>query len=196
MLSKPRVALIVVATLLIISQPVLAQLAPQGGAPACTTDADCDDGLFCTGAEQCVNGNCAAVSACPPGINGCVKVNAICDEDTDTCLDEPDNSLCDDGLFCNGAEFCDPTSGQCQQGLICPAAIVGCKVFGACDEDQDECIFELQDELCEDGEVCDPEGQCGEPIPTLSEWGMILLMMALLGTGIYYLRNRDRFSPA
>ena len=29
----------------------------------------------------------------------------------------------------------------------------------------------------------------GEPIPTLSEWGIILLAAALLGAGIYYLRK-------
>ena len=33
-----------------------------------------------------------------------------------------------------------------------------------------------------------------EPIPTLSEWGLILLMMALLGIGIYYLNRRDNQS--
>ena len=33
-----------------------------------------------------------------------------------------------------------------------------------------------------------------EPIPTLSEWGLIFLTMTLLGTGIYYLRSRDPYS--
>ena len=107
-----------------------------------------------------MDGSCVALSACPPGINGCVKVGAICDEENDTCLDEPDDSLCDNGLFCDGAESCDPTSGQCQPGLTCPAAIDGCKVFGACDEDQDECISELDDELCEEGEFCNEGGRC------------------------------------
>lgn len=50
---------------------------------ACTTDADCDDGLFCTGAESCIDGTCAAVSACPPG-GGCL--NPVCDEASDQCL--------------------------------------------------------------------------------------------------------------
>jgi len=50
---------------------------------ACTTDADCDDGLFCTGAESCDNGTCVAVSACPPG-GGCL--DPVCDEATDQCL--------------------------------------------------------------------------------------------------------------
>ncbi len=160
MLSKTRLALIVVAALLIIfQQPALGQVAPQGE-PGCTTDDDCDDGLFCTGAESCVDGSCVALSACPPGVNGCVMVGAICDEENDTCLDEPDDSLCDNGLFCDGAEFCDPKSGECLPGLTCPAAIDGCKIFGACDEDQDECISELDDELCDEGEFCDAGGQC------------------------------------
>ena len=105
MFSKPRMALIVVTALLMISQPVLAQVGPQGEGPGCATAADCDDGLFCTGAESCVEGGCVALSACPPGINGCVRVGAICDEENDICLDEPDDSLCDNGLFCDGAEF-------------------------------------------------------------------------------------------
>ena len=132
----------------------------QGVGTDCAVDADCDDGLFCTGAESCIDGFCAAVSACPPAINGCVQVGAICDEETDTCLDEPDDSLCDNGLFCDGTEFCDPKSGECLPGLICPAAIEGCKIYGACDEDLDECISELDDELCEAGEFCHPSGQC------------------------------------
>ncbi len=160
MFSKPRMALIVVTALLMISQPVLAQVGPQGEGPGCATAADCDDGLFCTGAESCVEGGCVALSACPPGINGCVRVGAICDEENDICLDEPDDSLCDNGLFCDGAEFCDPTTGQCQPGLTCPAAIDGCQIFGACDENQDQCISELDDELCDAGEFCNPGGQC------------------------------------
>ena len=96
MFSKPIVALIGVAALLIIAQPVLAQVVPQG--TDCTIDDDCDDGLFCNGVEFCRDGFCVAVSACPPGIMGCVMVGAICDEETDTCLDEPDDSLCDNGF--------------------------------------------------------------------------------------------------
>ena len=31
-----------------------------------------------------------------------MKVGAICDEENDICLDEPDDSLCENGLFCDG----------------------------------------------------------------------------------------------
>ncbi len=41
-----------------------------GGAPECTVDADCDDGLFCNGAETCNAGSCQAGTApvCDDGV--------------------------------------------------------------------------------------------------------------------------------
>ena len=53
----------------------------------CLQDADCYDGLFCTGVETCVDG--------------------ICHQGTDRCLD--------DGLFCNGVELCDEENNMCLQ---------------------------------------------------------------------------------
>ena len=52
----------------------------------CTEDSDCDDGLFCTGAEACQEYHCVhgAAPSCP-----------------------------DDGLFCNGAEICSATLRAC-----------------------------------------------------------------------------------
>jgi hypothetical protein len=76
--------------------------------PECEVDADCDDGFFCTGAESCESGTCAAVSACPPAVEGCLVLNAICDEENDTCIDEPDDSLCPEGYFCTLDGNCVP----------------------------------------------------------------------------------------
>ena len=46
----------------------------------CTTDAHCDDGNFCNGAETCDAPNCM----CEPGTNPC-PTDTTCNEDTDTC---------------------------------------------------------------------------------------------------------------
>lgn len=69
----------------------------------CLGDSECDDGLFCTGAETCVAGFCQTEP--PP----CLQ-SSICDEDNDACLCTS-NAECDDGLFCNGVETC--SNGTC-----------------------------------------------------------------------------------
>ncbi|RME36399.1 MAG: hypothetical protein D6788_11660, partial [Planctomycetota bacterium] len=51
----------------------------------CFTDADCDDGLFCNGAETCVGGSCQAGSDPCPG--------QTCDEVNDTCVSGPQPRL-------------------------------------------------------------------------------------------------------
>ena len=92
---------------------------------------NCDDGLFCNGAETCQDGECV------DGSDPCIDL-AHCDEVNDVCLecisdaecddgnpctqdlcvanvctfpDEPDGTACPDGLFCNGDETC--TGGTC-----------------------------------------------------------------------------------
>jgi hypothetical protein len=55
---------------------------PEG----CSTDLECDDGIFCNGQETCVNSTCQAG----------VPINCP-----------------DDGFFCNGAEFCSEGVQQC-----------------------------------------------------------------------------------
>ena len=96
-------------------------------------DLDCDDGLFCNGTEtfDTVNGICLPGSAvnCDDGVSCTVD---SCNEGTDSCVNAPDNSLCNDGLFCNGAEICDPV-------LDCQAGSDPCAPM-ACDEVGDVCV--------------------------------------------------------
>ncbi len=68
--------------------------------------ADCDDGIACT------------LDSYGPD---------------DQCSNIPDDTLCDDGLFCNGTETCDPSSG-CRPGSD------PCDTPDECDEETDECI--------------------------------------------------------
>jgi hypothetical protein len=130
-------------------------------------DAFCDDGLFCTGAESCdpVDG-CVAISACPPMIEGCVTRNGECDEVNDTCIDVPDDALCDNGVFCDGAETCDLASTECLPGtpVDCDDGI-GC-TQDSCNESAQACDNLPDDALCDDGqfcngaETCDPSLDC------------------------------------
>lgn len=93
----------------------------------------CDDGLFCTINDTCSGGACVGTPDTCPGLL-CDESNARCVEcftvadcsddqvgcTVDACVDSnciypPDDMLCDDGLFCNGPEFCH-TALDCQPG--------------------------------------------------------------------------------
>jgi hypothetical protein len=74
-----------------------------GGTPGCLVDADCNDGIACT------------ADTCNAGV----------------CNNSPNNSLCDNGLFCDGAETCSASLG-------CVAGIPPCSGV-ACDENTNSC---------------------------------------------------------
>jgi hypothetical protein len=108
---------------------------PDGGpARACTGDADCDDGLYCTGEESCVAGLCVrGGDPCDDGIactiDSCNEARLRCtslppDEDgdgayDDSCLDAEGAPLgddCDDddvSRFPGNTEVCDAVDQDC-----------------------------------------------------------------------------------
>ena len=69
-------------------------------------------------------------------ITGCDD-GIVCTVDSlgpdDQCLNIPNDTLCDDGLFCNGTETCYPLSG-------CQAGSNPCNPQEECNEEIDECI--------------------------------------------------------
>ena len=85
----------------------------------------------------------------------------------DTAPTEPDGPMClegadcDDGLFCNGFERC--VEGSCY-GPWRSACIddVDCTIDG-CDEGEDVCVFTPDDDLCPNGQICDPKAGCHTP---------------------------------
>ncbi len=119
--------------------------------PECTTNADCDDGLFCNGPEGCVAGNCM------PGAPPC-SVGETCDEGEDACIAPPPppecttNSDCDDGMFCNGAEEC--VSGMCMPGAD------PCEAGETCNEAEDVCIAPPPPPECTTNSDCDDGLNC------------------------------------
>jgi hypothetical protein len=126
---------------------------------------DCDDGLFCTVNDVCALGECHGVArVCPQG-NGVCDGEEECDEVADICTNPPDLVYPDD-LFCNGVETCDPVEGV--QDNEDPCDDPGTQV---CYEEDDEC-FDLV-------------------IPTVSEWGLVILALLLLtGAKIYFSRRQ------
>ena len=106
-------------------------------ASGCTSDAQCDDGAFCNGSETCNAGVCQAGTAvsCGDGVSCTVD---SCNESTDSCDNVANDSLCDNGLFCDGAEVCNATLG-------CQDSADPCSGGQTCNESTD---------LCEGGSGC------------------------------------------
>ncbi len=107
----------------------------QGNIPTdccgeCQDNSDCDDEIACT------------VDTCE---HVCVEDgdDLICWKD---CLHTPDNTQCDDGVFCNGQEACDPDSG-CRDGHP------PCPPNSTCIESEERCGCS-EDWQCEDGNEC------------------------------------------
>ncbi|MCP4247648.1 MAG: hypothetical protein GY778_11415 [bacterium] len=141
---------------------------------ACGNDAECDDGLHCTGTETCVG------ALCQPGVDPCAALGLVCDEANDacncdddadcndgiactndtcqadgSCLSTPINANCtDDGLYCTGPESCDATLGCVSAGNPCTASGLGC------DETTDTCRSCLTDAECDDGAFCNGTETC------------------------------------
>ncbi len=99
----------------------------------CTTDAACDDGVSCT------------LDRCDPGLHVCTHL--------------PRPNLCDDGVFCNGAEACDPVKSciagvppSCADGLACSV--------DSCNEAAKSCNHVPDDTLCPISHTCDLQLGC------------------------------------
>jgi hypothetical protein len=98
---------------------------------------------------KCAGMNCDDQIAC---------TTDSCDEASGVCVNTPDDTACDDGLYCNGAETCDE-SQDCQAGADPCDDSVACTV-DSCDDDADSCTNTPDDNLCAAGEVCDPVAGC------------------------------------
>ena len=76
-----------------------------------------------------------------------------CDDGLNSCVSEADHSACDDGLFCNGLEICDPTAG-------CLAGQPPCESPAVCSEAADACLGCSNDADCDNGVFCDGAETC------------------------------------
>lgn len=115
----------------------------SSGGGACTIDADCDDGFSCT-TDRCSAAMCAHTAT---------------------------NAACDNGMYCDGTERCDPPNGDATTGCAMGAGpcddAVSCTV-DACDEATDSCTSTPDDTSCDDGAFCTGTESCdpanGDPL--------------------------------
>ncbi|MGD2107960.1 MAG: hypothetical protein PVI86_01085 [Phycisphaerae bacterium] len=109
-----------------------------------------DDALYCNGTGQCSGGVCTSTGdpcpgqLCDEGNGRCVDcfTPGDCPGDGVGCTDEgcddgvctytPNDASCDDGVFCNGPEFCHST-------LDCQATENPCDDPSLCNETNDSC---------------------------------------------------------
>ena len=78
------------------------------------------------------------------------------------CSETPDNTPCDDGRFCTGADVCTPRSGWkgCDGSGTGPCDdLVDC-THDTCNELLDTCRHEVDDSLCDDGDPCNGVETC------------------------------------
>ena len=130
----------------------------------CQVDTDCDNGLFCDGAETCNTGTGQCEAGTPVACGDAVSCTVdSCNESTDSCDNVATNSLCDNGLFCDGAETCHATLG-CQAGAApnCDDGVT-CTV-DSCNEGSDSCDNLATDSLCDNGLFCDGAETCNSAL--------------------------------
>lgn len=132
----------------------------------CTLPAECDDGVFCNGDEQCDLAGGGALGVCRAGTSPtCLDLAACtvdsCDSGLDACTFTPNDGACDDGLFCNGAETCSGVGGaNCVAGTA-PSTDDGidCTV-DSCSEALDEILNAPNNGFCDDGAFCNGVETC------------------------------------
>ncbi|NUO51902.1 MAG: hypothetical protein HOV80_23880 [Polyangiaceae bacterium] len=130
----------------------------------------CNDGTFCNGADTCnASGSCANHAGNPcPGADGDGDCSESCNEGADDCsANDPNNSACNDGLFCNGTDTCN-NSGACNNhtGNPCPGHNMTPSCDDSCSETNDNCTgFDATGTTCNENGMppngtCDAAGTC------------------------------------
>lgn len=124
-----------------------------------TSNALCDDSLYCNGVETC-----DAELGCQAGTSVVCNdeiecTTDACNEATDACAFTPNNAVCTDGIFCNGTEVCNPATGcepgpleTCNDGIACTT--------DTCDTETDSCVHSPVQSLCNDGLFCNGTETC------------------------------------
>jgi hypothetical protein len=130
-----------------------------GTPTGCSGEPDCDNGMFCDGVEQCIDGACAAGT--PRGVDdGVACTDDRCDEATDTVENEPNDARCEGGMACDADGNLVALTGRCDPFIDCeadPTPIMMCTATGpTCDRAM----------LTTCSPTCDPVAGCGEDCTT------------------------------
>jgi hypothetical protein len=130
----------------------------------CAADADCDDGLPCTGVERCASGYCVHtdVPACG-GHRAGTCVTERCSKSTGACEELPalDGVACDDASWCTTGDVC--RAGACV-GTPRPCTVVP-GYTTTCSDAARDCLLVPE-------ETADDPGGCGA-LPK-SAWTLLM----------------------
>ncbi|MBR6244683.1 hypothetical protein IKR20_03825 [bacterium] len=137
------------------------------GVVECGSDSDCDDGLFCTGTESCVDGFCRSnfdALVCENGDDPCIDMR--CDEASKSC--QPGNAT--DGIICGRPDDMCYEAQVCLNGVCTPIGAKDCSSLdsfcseGVCNPQNGLCEKQPLNEgiACETGKLCLVDGVCRE----------------------------------
>ena len=139
--------------------------------------APCDDGIYCNGADTCLGGSCSVHAGTPcPGADGDGNCSETCNEAAKNCkLPDPNGSVCNDSVYCNGADTCQSGSCSAHVGTPCPGADGDANCSETCNELSRNCTKpDPNGSVCNDNLFCNgadtcQSGQCsqhvGNPCP-------------------------------
>lgn len=162
----------------------------------CVVNEDCNDQIDCT-LDACSGGKCVHIadsSRCTGGsfclgektcsaTLGCVSGPAkdcndnnpctidSCDDTNRVCNHLPQDSLCNDGKWCNGTEYCDQALG-CVAGAAPCNDLIPCTI-DSCNEETHACTYTANDAYCDDGKFCNGAETCAPTNPTRNANGCI-----------------------
>jgi hypothetical protein len=113
-----------------------------GGGVACLDHAECQDGSYCNGEEQCVNGFCTEGTAivCNEDDGIACTVHA-CSEGEMACVHEPDDNLCPQGETCSAQQGC---ISDCVE-VSCVGTVYEC---GDCIDNDGDGLIDMNDPNC------------------------------------------------
>jgi hypothetical protein len=150
----------------------------QTGCMHFENDNNCQNGVFCDGAERCSPSDTQADAqgcivgpdfVCPE-LDGVGCTLPACDGLSDQCVESPSDGICQNPVFCDGNEVCDPGASNANPISGCapgsPPCDDGVDCTDDCDEQSGLCVNAPNDALCNDGSVCsgiewcDPTSGC------------------------------------
>ncbi len=144
--------------------------------PASPNGSGCDDGDACTADETCLGGVCGG------------GVGVVCDDLNPCTID-----TCDTGAGCVSTPGADGANAGCDDGIACTSdecEAGGCVNFVA-----------TEGTACDGGDTCPGPASCDgggfchcevPPIPTVSQWGGVVMTLLLLGAGTVVFGRRVR----
>ncbi len=127
---------------------------PEAGDDAGGGEAAFEDAYLARDADPSVGGPCVDDGECKDAGASCASW--VCDKTIGHCRGTPDDTRCDDGVYCDGQERCDVRAG-CQPGPVVDCSTSDYCSIDSCVEATHSCAHQRRD-ADQDG---DPTSACG-----------------------------------